>query len=146
MSSSRSTAWRSAVATPNLISAFERWTSSKNSMRLRPSPLARYMAASESRNKLSAVASLSATTMPRLAVTDISTSPIIQGRLMTSRTRSAMLSISPVEASSHTTTNSSPPKRATVSPGRRTEEIRPTACRRRSSPAECPNESLMTLK
>ena len=62
-----------------------------------------------------------------------------------------MRSARPSASSSSTTasamiTNSSPPKRATVSPGRSTARSRPAAAHSRVSPAACPRLSLTILK
>ena len=56
--------------------------------------------------------------MPKLAVTRSSSLSSRHGRLNVARIRSAICRASTADTSSHTTTNSSPPKRATESPGR----------------------------
>ena len=119
---------------------------SKISARPRPRCLARYMAASASRRRLSGVDSPSATDTPMLAVTRISWCSTDQGSLTATRTVDAMTAVSAGLMSSQTITNSSPPMRETVSPGRTECSIRAATLRRSWSPTSCPIESLTNLK
>ncbi|MEZ5133686.1 MAG: hypothetical protein R2699_01140 [Acidimicrobiales bacterium] len=128
--------------------ALARMALSKISQRPRPFSLARYMAASASRMRVPGWASgSSGKAMPRLAPTWISASSMAKAPESASMTRSAIATASARPwRSSQSTTNSSPPKRAMVSPGR-------SACRRRSvistssrSPTSWPRLSLTILK
>ena len=129
-----------------------RIVSSNTSTRPRPSSLAWYIAASASRSNSSGRSSPDvANAMPTLAPTNISVPRTTIGRIdgreeplgdldrhARARCRSGR--------SSHRIVNSSPPNRATVSPGRITaSSVRATATSS-SSPASWPRLSLMFLK
>ncbi len=126
------------------------WTlrlSSKSSARSRPSSLARYMAVSASRRRSPGVSSPWAMLIPMLVVTTVDSAPSSTGRARARRMRSAAVRASMCRSMSPmTTTNSSPPRRATVSPGRTVRSSRRATSRSRSSPAPWPSESLTTLK
>src|SRR6266540_3454923 len=121
---------------------------SNSSRRLPPRALARYMAASAfSISASGRIPGPWPRAMPTLMVTNTSDSPSANGVVTTLATRSAMVRAWVSSAiPSHRMVNSSPPKRATTSPGRT------TSCRRLPSaissrlPASWPSESLMNLK
>ena len=121
---------------------------SNSSQRDRPRSLARYMAASASRMSVSGSASVSSgRAMPMLTPTNTSVSSMTNGPLTASSTRSAMAMASCwVTRSSQSTTNSSPPKRATVSPGRRATARRSAMATSSRSPRPWPRLSFTTLK
>jgi hypothetical protein len=77
----------------------------------------------------------SATAMPNAGRNRHLLISIENGSLSVARTRSAICLVSSTETSSQTTTNSSPPLRATVSPGRIAPAIRSPTCFSRSSPS-----------
>ena len=84
--------------------------------------------------------------MPMLMVTNTSASPSGNGAVATWATRSAMARAWASSAMpSHRMVNSSPPKRATVSPGRMTSWRRLPRATSSRSPASWPSESLMNL-
>ena len=127
-------------------STLARRASSNSSMRPRPRSLARYIAASESRNRVSG---------RRLVVGDGDAdagrhrhllAPEQEWLAQASRMRSAISSASTSEMSSQTITNSSPPNRATVSPGLIAPLIRSGRLLSRSSPRPWPSDSLTALK
>ena len=85
--------------------------------------------------------------MPMLAVTKCSTPSIEKGWAKAAATRSAIATASSSSARRSTRMpNSSPPKRATMSPGRRCARSRGATARSRSSPAWWPRLSLISLK
>ena len=143
---SSSRAARSSCSTEWRRTAWARRWSPNNSARSRPCSLARYMAVSASRRRSAGVSAPWATAIPTLADTTVESLPNRMGRAKAVRTRSAAARASVVRTMSPiTTTNSSPPRRATVSPGLTVWSSRRAASRSRSSPAPCPSESLTTL-
>ena len=85
--------------------------------------------------------------MPTLALTKCSTPSIENGWAKAAATRSAIANASSSSARrSMRTPNSSPPKRATMSPGRRWARRRGATARSRASPAWWPRLSLISLK
>jgi len=125
-----------------------RMPSSKTSTRLRPRSLARYMAASASRRSSSAVISPAwHTAIPMLSVAWIVAPLSTYGVANDARTRSAtaMASLTPARLL-HSTTNSSPPNRETVSFTRTAVSMRSPTCLIKRSPTSCPSESFTILK
>ena len=117
-------------------------------LRARPLSLARYIAASASRSSDSAdPRDVLAVAIPVLTVTTSSPPPQLSGCAIASPIRSAMpsASISPLSPSQRRT-NSSPPKRASVSPMRNVLFSRSAIARSIWSPAAWPRLSLMSLK
>ena len=85
--------------------------------------------------------------MPTLADITVESVSNSTGLASAVRIRSAAARASVVRTmSAMTTTNSSPPRRATRSPGRMVRSSRRAASRSRSSPTPWPRESLTTLK
>src|SRR5262252_9399845 len=115
--------------------------------RARPPALARYIAVSASRN-MSSGRSYPALDMaiPTLTLENISYPRTSMGAASSSWIRSAtpMASASQLMSSSRTV-NSSPPRRASVSPGRRQRSSRRAIPTSSSSPAWCPRLSLIDL-
>src|SRR5918999_1137207 len=90
---------------------------------------------------------VASTASPTLAETNVSSPPISKAGFNASRTRPATSSASsrPISSSSRIA-NSSPPNRATVSPGRTDARRRSPTCTNNASPAPCPRVSLIDLK
>src|SRR5487761_1783839 len=109
---------RRARSPSSMASALARKEPSKNANRPRSLCFAWYMAvsASDSSNWLSLPARLRP--MPRLAWTGTARPSMAKGSPTDSMSRLATLVIDGEVTSSHTTTYSSPPERASVSPGR----------------------------
>ena len=85
--------------------------------------------------------------IPTLAVTNTSPSTSATGRDVAWISRSAIISaVSSVGTLGHSTVNSSPPKRATMSDGRIAPLSRSATATSSRSPAECPRLSFTTLK
>src|SRR4051794_4525805 len=140
---------RRSVSTSSRSTARARMPPWNASMRLRPRSFARYMAASASRRSESAVAPVPdcVVAMPMLAVTVMSRPSTQKCPESEPSSRSAIdrASHSP-SSSSQSTTNSSPPKRATLSPDRTAPLSRSATCTRSWSPAAWPRLSLIHLK
>ena len=120
---------------------------SNTACRAMPSALARYMATSASRIRSSGWVSRSASAMP-IEVDTVSSRPAtVIGSPSACWMRAATAVASRASAmSSSRTVNSSPPSRATVSPGRSALPIRAATACSSSSPAWWPSESLTSLK
>jgi hypothetical protein len=143
----RSTARYSELCMASRRLARARIAWSNTSRRLPPRALARYMAASAfSTSDSGRARPPDASAMPTLMVTNTSASPSANGAVATCATRSAIASACASSAMpSQRMVNSSPPKRATVSPGRMTSWSRLPSATSSRSPALWPRESLMNL-
>jgi len=121
---------------------------SNNTWRALPLRLATYMAASASRSNTSGLwVSEPPTAIPMLTRTSTWSSPMLSGSWNASCTRSATSPISDIISTSSTrSANSSPPKRATVSPGRIIVVRRAATAINNSSPTAWPRLSLTSLK
>ena len=114
----RSIAWRRSVSMSSRRITCSCMRASNTAWRPLPSALARYIATSASRSTVSGAASASASAMPIDASMNSSRSSISNGVRSVAWTRSATTDASCTSVtSSSSTVNSSPPRRATVSPG-----------------------------
>ena len=114
---------------------------------LRPTSLARYIAISACLSNVAlSTPSSGKTAAPIEAVIATTCSLIASGILTCCNTCSAKLSSVSTRFTSHNRTNSSPPKRARVSPSGRIDKIRSATCCNKLSPASCPKLSLTSLK
>ena len=137
---------RSSCSTECRRTAWARRWSPNSSARSLPCSLARYMAVSASLSRSAGVSDPWATAIPTLADTTVESVPSCIGLARAVRTRSAAARASVVLTMSlMTTTNSSPPSLATMSPGRMVRCSLLAASRSRSSPAPWPRESFTTL-
>ena len=143
LNSLRSIAWRNADSMSKRSVAQARISASKISKRHPPACLARYIAVSESRSSVSAESSgPDRNARPTLAETNASTPSRSNGRSTSATMRRA--TSTPARASSRSsaiTTNSSPPRRPTVSGVRKPSRKRCDTWISSRSPALCPRLS-----
>ena len=135
-----------SVSSLSCCTASARMLLSNTSNRARPRSLARYIATSASRSISSGVPyGIWLVAMPMLTVTKTSCASIVKGVRKFCCTRSATARASSMSVPSSSMVNSSPPRRATVSPGRSNDSSRRAVPIRSWSPVMWPSESFTTL-
>jgi hypothetical protein len=145
-------AWRSSCSTSSRRSIAARVASEKTAMRFLPARLAWDIATSASPSSSCACRRASppwprATRQPMLTWMRRRRPPRSNGLRRTSTRRSATATASAsVATCGHSTTNSSPPMRATTRSGPAARRRRPATSKSRPSPAAWPSPSLTTLK